>query len=317
MPSDYLHNHAEFSALIRAVDYQKKTDSSLIEKDYWIMHCLYGLQKAGYKFELKGGTSLSKGYQIIHRFSEDIDIRIKPPDGMNVKIGKNHTKPAHCEGRRKYYDWLASEINIEGIKKVSRDTMFDNKKTYFSGGIRLYYESVFPALKGVKEGVLLEAGFDDVAPNEPVDISSWAFDFAQKKGLKIKDNRACSVLCYHPGYTLVEKLQTIATKFRRQQEKGDIPANFLRHYYDVACLLRDATVQNFIKMPAYEAHKKKRFSVRDNKISLSEQEAFLLKGAPIRKQYENEYKKTAALYYEGQLPFEEIMDIILKNLKRL
>ncbi|MBU1086555.1 MAG: nucleotidyl transferase AbiEii/AbiGii toxin family protein [Candidatus Omnitrophica bacterium] len=317
MSSDYLHNHAEFSELIRAVEHQKNIDSSLVEKDYWIMHCLYGLQKAGFKFELKGGTSLSKGYQIIHRFSEDIDIRIEPLDGMDVKTGKNQTKSAHCDSRRKYYDWLASEINIEGINKVNRDTMFDNEKTYFSGGIRLYYESVFSALKGVKEGVLLEAGFDDVAPNEPVDISSWAFDFAQTKGLKIKDNRACSVLCYHPGYTLVEKLQTIVTKFRRQQEQGDIPSNFLRHYYDVACLLRNPTVQKFIKMPAYEEHKKKRFSSMDNKIPLFEQEAFLLKDATIRKQYESEYKKSAALYYEGQIPFEEIMDIILKNLKRL
>lgn len=317
MPSDYLHNHAEFSELIRTVDYQKNIDSSLIEKDYWIMHCLYGLQKAGFQFELKGGTSLSKGYQIIHRFSEDIDIRIKPPDDMDVKIGKNHTKPAHCEGRRKYYDWLASNINIDGISKVDRDTNFDNEKTYFSGGIRLYYKSIFPVLEGVKEGVLLEAGFDDVTPNKQVDISSWAFDFAQKKGLKVKDNRACSVLCYHPGYTLVEKLQTILTKFRKQQEEGAIPDNFIRHYYDVACLLRNPAVQEFIGMPAYEAHKKKRFSGRNNKIPLSEQEAFLLKDATIRKQYEDEYRKTAALYYEGQPPFEEIMDIISKNLKRL
>lgn len=317
MLSNYLHKHPEFNELIRAVEHQKKIDSSLIEKDYWIMHCLYGLQKAGFQFELKGGTSLSKGYKIIHRFSEDIDIRIKPPKDMDVKIGRNHTKPAHRDGRKKYYDWLANNIKIDGINKVARDTNFDNKTTYFSGGIRLYYKSVFPVLAGVKPGILLEAGFDDVTPNDPVDISSWAFDFAQKRGLKVKDNRACRVLCYHPGYTLVEKLQTIVTKFRKQQEEGAIPVNFIRHYYDVACLLKNDTVQKFIGRPAYEAHKKKRFPGRDNKISLSEQEAFLLKDATIRKQYEDEYKKTAALYYEGQLPFEEIMGIILDNLKKL
>ena len=51
----------------------------LVEKDYWIMHCLWGLQAQGFQFELKGGTSLSKGFGVIHRFSEDIDIRIEPP----------------------------------------------------------------------------------------------------------------------------------------------------------------------------------------------------------------------------------------------
>ncbi|WP_425485263.1 nucleotidyl transferase AbiEii/AbiGii toxin family protein [Burkholderia guangdongensis] len=40
------------------------------------MQCLWGLQAQGFQFELKGGTSLSKGFGIIHRFSEDIDIRM-------------------------------------------------------------------------------------------------------------------------------------------------------------------------------------------------------------------------------------------------
>src|SRR3546814_1106962 len=45
-------------------------------------------------------------------------------------------------------------------------------------------------------------------------------------------NRAFDVPCYEPGYTLVEKLQTISTKFRRHLEDGSMPQNFLRHYYD-------------------------------------------------------------------------------------
>jgi predicted nucleotidyltransferase component of viral defense system len=70
----FLHNHREFSDLIRIVAQEKGIDPALIEKDYWIMHSLYGLQQLGMKFELKGGTSLSKGFRIINRFSEDIDI---------------------------------------------------------------------------------------------------------------------------------------------------------------------------------------------------------------------------------------------------
>jgi len=57
---DYLHNHPEFGELLRAVDREKKIDRSLVEKDYWIMYVLYGLQQSGFAFELKGGTSLSK-----------------------------------------------------------------------------------------------------------------------------------------------------------------------------------------------------------------------------------------------------------------
>ena len=50
------------------------------------MHCLWGLQQQGFQFELKGGTSLSKGFGIIERFSEDIDIQIHLKAGEDVKF---------------------------------------------------------------------------------------------------------------------------------------------------------------------------------------------------------------------------------------
>ena len=105
----------------------------LVEKDYWIMHCLWGLQAQGFQVELKGGTSLSKGFGVIHRFSEDIDIRIEPLHGMDVKIGRTHDKPAHVESRRAYYDELAARISIPGIDHVERDTQFDDDKMRNAG----------------------------------------------------------------------------------------------------------------------------------------------------------------------------------------
>jgi hypothetical protein len=71
MAPDYLHDRRDFPELLRIVGRELSVDPALVEKDYWIMHCLYGLQQAGMIFELKGGTSLSKGYGLIHRFSED------------------------------------------------------------------------------------------------------------------------------------------------------------------------------------------------------------------------------------------------------
>jgi len=200
---------------------------------------------------------------------------------------------------------------------VVRDKEFDNEKTYFSGGIRLYYKESFPAVEGIKEGVLLEVGFDNVTPYKPRDISSWAFDFAHSKGIKIKDNRAFIVRCYDPGYTFVEKLQTIVTKLRIQQETGRIPANFIRHYYDVFCLLQNDVVKSFIGTPAYEAHKKKRFPAKDQMAPLVKQEAFLLDNPETRKKFEREYQKSRALYYQGQPTFDEILSVISINLSNL
>jgi predicted nucleotidyltransferase component of viral defense system len=116
-----LHDHKNFDDLIAAVSDSMSIDSTLVEKDYWIMHCLWGLQVQGFEFELKGGTSLSKGFGLIHRFSEDIDIRISPPKNMFVKTSKNQNKESHIKSRSDYYDWVASKLSISGIKDVKRD----------------------------------------------------------------------------------------------------------------------------------------------------------------------------------------------------
>jgi len=70
MAADYLHHHKEFPALLNIVADEMRILPALVEKDYWIMHVLYGLSKQGFKFELKGGTSLSKGYGSLSAFQK-------------------------------------------------------------------------------------------------------------------------------------------------------------------------------------------------------------------------------------------------------
>lgn len=303
MPLDYLHNHKDFADLIRIVAVDMDITPTLVEKDYWIMHCLYGLQKFNWRFELKGGTSLSKGFGIINRFSEDIDIRIDPPKNLGVYTGRNQNKSKHIESRKRFYDWLAMTIRIDGIYKVERDIAFDDKK-FRSGGIKLYYPEVTSMESDLKTGVLLEVGFDDVTPNQPKDISSWAYERASRM-VAVIDNRAPAVLCYSPGYTLVEKLQAISTKFRSQRSTGQFPQNFLRHYYDVYCLLNDISVQEFIGSQAYLLHKDKRFGSEHPVIT--ENEAFLLSDSTIFNLYEKAYEGTKSLYYRDRPSFSNIM----------
>ena len=308
MALDFLHNHKDFSDLIRIVGEERMIDPVLIEKDYWIMHCLYGLQQLGMAFELKGGTSLSKGFGIIKRFSEDIDIRIEPPNDMGVKTGRNHSKTAHIESRRKFYDWLAKTILIDGIESAERDHEFDDERQYRSGGIRLHYKSRTGVISGLKEGILLEVGFDDVTPNIAKTITSWTYEHAADK-VDIVDNRATDVACYHPGYTFVEKLQTISTKYRRQQEESSFPTNFMRHYYDVFCLLKEPDVQSFIGTKEFTDHKTKRFRQGDNLV-LAENEAFLLSDPEIRALYAKAYEESHTLYYRDQPDFKEILQAL-------
>lgn len=254
--NQFLHEHKDFTSLLNILAEEKGIEAGLIEKDYWIMHVLFGLKSQGFEFELKGGTSLSKGYKIIHRFSEDIDIHIKPPSTFGINENPNNCKDNNVRKRKEFYDWLAIEIRIPGIISVERDTAFDNEACYRSGGIRLYYNNKVNKVEGVKEGILLEAGFDDVTPNAPLIIGSWAYDKSLESNVEVIDNRAIDITCYHPGFTFVEKLQTIASKFRNEQSKSVRNVNFMRQYYDVYCLLDNTDVLEFIGSDEYHLHKK-------------------------------------------------------------
>ena len=321
----YLHNHPNFKDLIEITTKEQNIDDPyLVEKDYWIMHCLYGLSSFGLDMELKGGTSLSKAFNIIHRFSEDIDIKIIPDEkvvGFKVYTGKNHDKAKHRQSKKEYFDWLAEELKgkIDGVVDVVRDELFDDEK-YRSGGIRLIYKTQFSPVEGLKDGILLEVGFDKTTPNMKKTISSWAYEKAisVQQDKKLNDNRAKDIVCYDPRYTFVEKLQAIVTKYdlyKRNKREENLPVNFLRHYYDIYCLLNLKSVQDFIGTDEYKAYKKERFRSYDTKIKNCE--GFILSDPKELKLFNDSYQKSSSLYYKGQVPFGEVLKKIKVYLEML
>ncbi|HWZ42438.1 MAG TPA: nucleotidyl transferase AbiEii/AbiGii toxin family protein [Candidatus Saccharimonadales bacterium] len=316
MPAEsFLHERGDFKALIETVaDSEKIHDPALVEKDYWIMHAIFGLKQLSLTFDLKGGTSLSKGFGVIHRFSEDIDIRIEPFDELPVDTNPNHEKPQHVESRRQFFERLRAKIKVPGITAVERDTTYDDE-TLRNAGLRLHYETLFGPVPGLKDGILLEVGFDQTTPNQAVTISSWVVQFADAKKLQYADNRALRIPCYNPEYTFVEKVQAVVRKYGQFKGTGKVSPNFLRHYYDIHQLLDVEAVQEFIGTPEYLAHKRKRFKSLDQNIA--ESGAFTIEDKNIRNQFETEYAKTAPLYYRGQIPLDKILTRIQQDLARL
>ena len=74
----FVHEDDEFQQLIAIVASDRRLSRGLVEKDYWVTHALWALHDAGFEVWFKGGTSLSKGFQLIERFSEDLDLKIEP-----------------------------------------------------------------------------------------------------------------------------------------------------------------------------------------------------------------------------------------------
>lgn len=166
--------------------------------------------------------------------------------------------------------------------------------------------------------MLLEVGFDTTTPYEQKDISSWALDKIIEKELTdgIIDNRALGVKCYRPEYTFVEKLQTISTKFRKQQLEGEKPSNFIRNYYDIYQLLHHQPVLNFIGTYPYYEHKEKRFRKTDEK-NIALNEAFILSNPLIRREYMQEFERKSDLYYGTPPSFEDILTRLHQYIEKL
>src|SRR5258708_9486866 len=127
------------------------------------MYSVFGLKELGLAFELKGGTSLSKGFGVIHRFSEDIDIRIEPFDGLQVDANPNHEKPQHVESRRQFFERLRDKIKISGITAVQRDATYHDEKLS-KAGLRLHYETLFGSIPRLKYGLLFDVRFVHTTP---------------------------------------------------------------------------------------------------------------------------------------------------------
>lgn len=308
---EFVHELSEARVLFETLGAELNLLPLVIEKDYWVMHCLWGLRQRRLEFELKGGTSLSKGWRCIDRFSEDIDVRFEASSALNVK----GTKPAHVEARLNFFDRLARKIEIPGIE-VERNRAYDDEKAQ-NGGISLKYDSWFPAAAGLKPEVLLEVGFARTAPNEPRDVTSWALERALQANVAVVDNRATGVKCFNPEYTFVDKLQTICRRFRQHRDRnepGDRPRRFLRHYYDLYKLLELGRVESFIGTPAYLAYRREKIRGADA-LEFESRSAFRIRDTETYRLFEQEFDSIKTLLLSKGPTFKEVVDRIRAHSK--
>ncbi len=306
----FLHDLPEAKGIFEILAAERHIPEEMVEKDYWIMHCLWGLQKNKLYFEMKGGSSLSKGWKCIDRFSEDIDIRFEP----TKEIKHRGDSKASIESRLAFYNDIAGKIQIPGVK-VARNLHYDDDKAR-NGGISLIYKSHFSALPGLKQEVLLEVGFAHTTPNEPMDFSSWALERVLESGDDVVDTRARSIPCYNPEYTFVEKLQTICRRFRQYRDRKDPtkdqPGKFLRHYYDLFRLMEVDRVKTFIGSSEYIACKKDRIRGADA-VEFESKEAFKILDNATYKKFAEGYESMKALWISPGPTFAEMMERIRDN----
>lgn len=231
----FIHDDSEFADLLRIVGAERvpPIGAPMVEKDYWVTHTLWSVQRAGLECWFKGGTSLSKGFDLIHRFSEDLDLMLGPGSAVGVPAVANWKSDGskHIDRRRAFFEAVASRLKVSG----ARVELHAVDELWRSAELRVLYVSVLgePMPAPMRPFVVIEAGSARVAPNVERELSSFVHEGLARRGMleQFKDTRPRAVRCVHPLVTLIEKLDAIGRRFHAESRDA---AGFVRHYEDAA-----------------------------------------------------------------------------------
>ena len=244
----FAHDDKDFDDILQIVAVDRKLARGLVEKDYWVTHTLWALHAAGLDVWFKGGTSLSKGFALIERFSEDLDLKVEPGTVRALPVVSNwKSEGTKATGERKaYFEALPSVLTVPGATVALDPDMID--RSWRGANLRVTYPGRHLADPGVMAPfVRLEVGNARVTPFVLRDMTSFVHDDLLAKELLVAfdDNRPKGLRCVHPLVTLLEKLDALHRRFPNERLEA---ATFVRHFEDAARIIaaeRSLPVERF------------------------------------------------------------------------
>ncbi len=200
------------------------TDEVLVEKDWYIVRALGVLSSLDHTDAtpvFSGGTSLSKGWGLIKRFSEDIDFKVAMPQAASGTASRNK--------RRAFRERVLSALTANEFELLGKP-LIGNESRFFAAD--LAYPSHFATGEGLRPHLRVEMSFHAPALkpiNRP--LQSLVAQ-AQKEPPEVS-----SFPCIDPIETAGDKLSTLAWRVcaRRRGSENDDPA-IIRHLHDLAAL---------------------------------------------------------------------------------
>lgn len=231
---------AERIKYIESLTLEYNLSTVAIEKDWWItavLRALFALPYAEF-LSFKGGTSLSKCYNLIERFSEDVDIAISREylgfSGIlsKTQISDRLRRAACAFVREKLQFDIANELKNQAIDVdlFSINVNISSITTTDPEIIEVHYKSVFPESNYIKPIVKLEvSGRSMNEPLEAVVLQSFIDEAYSKKHFAEKPFEVNAVA---PERTFWEKVCLLHEEFAK-------PAQIMRaermsrHLYDL------------------------------------------------------------------------------------
>jgi hypothetical protein len=229
---------------IRFTAQQMKLKPEYIEKDYWVTYALFTIFKSeiGKDTVFKGGTALSKCYQMIERFSEDIDLVVLRREGETDSKLKSKLKTISRE-----VETILPEVPIAGITHK----MGMNRKTAHT------YNKEFKGSYGqVRDVIILESSW--LGYYEPFTTKS-IISFVGQMMLGNKQSEIASeygllsfeLLALEPIRTICEKIMSLVRFSYGENPMEDLKKK-IRHTYDLHQLLQQDEFLGFFRSEAFD-----------------------------------------------------------------
>ncbi len=298
------------------------SDPRAIEKDMWVtslLQIVFGLPYAD-RFVFKGGSSLSKVWKLIHRFSEDIDLAIdRSMFGLEGDLTKKQLKRLRKESSLFVKDKLASDLGAS-LRNFGLDMYCDvipepdgeGDSTYPEPRkIHIAYKSVFDDGDGyLRPEVLLEVGARSLF--EPTSESTVKSMISENSEIEtsVADNE---IICAVPQKTFLEKAFLLHELFTT--EMGMRANRKSRHLYDLERLMAHQEILSAVRdrelWENIRHHREVFTSIRGVDYTPDARQRIVL--IPP-KEFESEWRKDydsmqKSMIYGDRMPYD---DLILK-----
>lgn len=231
--------------IIRVLKQRTNMSEQVIEKDWWVSAVLRALFALPYadRMSFKGGTSLSKCWDIISRFSEDIDIAVDREFlGYGGELSRTQVsdklRRAACSFVREKLQFDLREKMIEqGVPagKFSVNVNITPVTTVDPEVIDVEYDSIFETLPYVKNAVKIEVSgrsmnepLEDVALRSIIEDTLPDAAFSESKFI---------VPTVKPERTFLEKICLLHEEFRKESEDVRV-SRMSRHLYDIVMIMK-------------------------------------------------------------------------------
>lgn len=315
--------------IITQVSNENEISPNAIEKDWWVTTVLRALfqSKCATALIFKGGTSLSKGWGIIKRFSEDIDLAIDREYFDFSELESREFSQQLLELRRRNYHYVQDSL-ISELKEILHQAGINNIDIEFASSkdsrtdpvvLLVKYESLFPTMEYVQPWVKIEMNCRSLhEPFEEIKMNSL-ISLAYPKASFVEPSFVVKTVL--PTRTFLEKIFLLHEECKKRNIRTE---RITRHLYDLEKLmdtsfgkdaLKDAELYTSIVKHRYDFNNISGLNYRSHHPSSIN---ILPADTEILKAWEKDYDEMQRTFiYGDRLKFGELLERMNELVERV